>query len=306
MRLRRLALLAACCSPPAPRLQPVNRAPDAARSAHLPDLPGLERLEPARDRPAGGRDSAAMISAIGLDAPVHPDFGSFLGYGIPYNVVSGKKVHKVHVSFDYADESDKRRLPDACASAAGGGGDAPRPDRRQERLPALRAVRGARERRHAGRPARARSGTCARTTCVPTAGRSADAAGLPILPGLVRYDEVAAGRHPARAALHGRAHGEAHIYPARHDAGDSDGSLPPMGLRVRLKASVDISGYGKQARVVAAGAQDLRDDPGRQRQPLVHLGRQQQALRRRRPARARQDHRARTSRSSTPRSLRNG
>ena len=86
----------------------------------------------------------------------------------------------------------------------------------------------------------------------PDGWTSADAAGLPILPGLVRYDEVAAGaiRHALRftAEQHGAS---AHIYPARHDAGDSDPSLPPMGLRVRLKASVDISGFGKQARVVA-------------------------------------------------------
>ena len=119
----------------------------------------------------------------------------------------------------------------------------------------------------AGRPARAPSGICAPTTCAPTAGRRADAAGLPILPGLVRYDEVAAGRDPPRAALHRRAHAHAPTsIPRATTPATPARRLPPMGLRVRLKASVDISGYGKQARVVAAGAQDLRDDPGRQRQ----------------------------------------
>ena len=80
---------------------------------------------------------------------------------------------------------------------------------------------------------------------------SADAAGLPILPGLVRYDEVDAGaiRHALRfTAPHTRT---AYILPARHQAGESSAAaLPPMGLRVRLKASVDISGFGSQARII--------------------------------------------------------
>jgi hypothetical protein len=86
----------------------------------------------------------------------------------------------------------------------------------------------------------------------PDGWTSADAAGLPILPGLVRYDEVAAGtiRHAVRFTTPDTR--SAHIYPARHDASDSSStSLPPMGLRVRLKASVDISGYAPQARVIA-------------------------------------------------------
>ncbi|HEV2005793.1 MAG TPA: hypothetical protein VGQ85_04190, partial [Candidatus Limnocylindrales bacterium] len=85
----------------------------------------------------------------------------------------------------------------------------------------------------------------------PTGWTSADAAGLPILPGLVRYDEVAAGaiRHALRfTAPHTRT---AYVYPARHQAGQSSSAaLPPMGLRVRLKASVDISGFGPQARII--------------------------------------------------------
>jgi hypothetical protein len=84
----------------------------------------------------------------------------------------------------------------------------------------------------------------------PNGWTSADAAGLPILPGLVRYDEVAAGaiHHALRFTAEKTA--RSHLFPARHDAGDDDPALPPMGLRVRLKASVDISGYGKQARVI--------------------------------------------------------
>ena len=66
----------------------------------------------------------------------------------------------------------------------------------------------------------------------------------------MRYDEVAAGViHHALRFTASRTSNR-HIWPARHDAGDADASLPPMGLRVRLKASVDISRYGRQARVV--------------------------------------------------------
>ncbi len=60
-------------------------------------------------------DSDAMIRAIGLDSPVHPDFGSYAGYGIPYTVV-GHSTKKVHVSFQYADESDRGAVPDACGT----------------------------------------------------------------------------------------------------------------------------------------------------------------------------------------------
>jgi hypothetical protein len=85
----------------------------------------------------------------------------------------------------------------------------------------------------------------------PAGWTSADAAGLPILPGLARYDEVAAGRidHALRFTVSKTR--RAYVYPARHYASSStDPALPPMGLRVRLKAGYDISGFPKQARVV--------------------------------------------------------
>jgi hypothetical protein len=85
----------------------------------------------------------------------------------------------------------------------------------------------------------------------PAGWTSADAAGLPIFPGLVRYDEVAAGeiRHALRFTV--RRTRRAYVYPARHWASSStNDSLPPMGMRVRLKASFDASGYPVQARVI--------------------------------------------------------
>jgi hypothetical protein len=85
----------------------------------------------------------------------------------------------------------------------------------------------------------------------PEGWTSADAAGLPILPGLVRYDEVAAGaiNHAIRFTAPRSCAG--YIYPALHQAGSgSCASYPPMGLRLRLKASVNISAYGAQAQIV--------------------------------------------------------
>jgi hypothetical protein len=85
----------------------------------------------------------------------------------------------------------------------------------------------------------------------PAGWTSADAAGLPILPGLARFDEVAAGAINHALRFTAPRTRSAYIYPARHFASDSnDPALPPMGLRVRLKASFDIDGFPPQARVV--------------------------------------------------------
>ena len=89
----------------------------------------------------------------------------------------------------------------------------------------------------------------------PAGWTSADAAGLPILAGLVRYDEVAAGKidHAIRVTVPESQ--KAYVWPARHQAGSStDPNLPPMGLRLRLKAGFDISGFDRQARVVLQAA----------------------------------------------------
>jgi hypothetical protein len=202
------------------------------------------------DRLPAARDSAQLIGAIGADSPLHPDFSSIRGgdYGIPFTVVS-KATPRSHVTFDYADESDRVAYPIPKGVTIEGGGDrhALLLDRDSCTLYELYGLvrKGGRWRAGSGAVYDLRSNHLR-----PDGWTSADAAGLPILPGLVRADEVAAGaiRHALRfTAPHTR---DRHVYPARHDAGDSDSSLPPMGLRVRLKASVNISGFPRQARVV--------------------------------------------------------
>ncbi len=86
----------------------------------------------------------------------------------------------------------------------------------------------------------------------PAGWTSADAAGLPILPGLVRYDEVAAGAIAHALRFTTNQTRRAYVYPARHYASAStSSSLPPMGLRVRLKATFDPTGLSPHARVIA-------------------------------------------------------
>ena len=201
-------------------------------------------------------DSNTIISSIGLDVGVHADFGSGLWdgskIGIPYVVVHGKATPKSRVTFDYADESDKGPYPIPANVPIEGGSDhhALIVDRDSCKLYELYALHKAGGRWAAG------SGAIwsLRSNAVrPATWTSADAAGLPILPGLARWDgDASTGRidHALRFTVERTR--KAFVYPARHYASSSDDpSLPPMGLRVRLKGSVDISKLPPQARIVA-------------------------------------------------------
>jgi hypothetical protein len=191
-------------------------------------------------------NSDAMINAIGINSPLHPDFDA-VGDGIPYNIVtSGTPTYTV--AFDYADESDPGPYPIPASPRIEGGSDAHllMIDIGQCKLWELYAVR------RAGSGWAAGSGAYfdLRSNALrPEGWTSADAAGLPIFPGLVRHEDVAAGAiyHALRFTA---PHTCGYIYPARHLTAAPCANLPPMGLRVRLKASVDISGFGPNAQVV--------------------------------------------------------
>jgi hypothetical protein len=198
-------------------------------------------------------DSSTIINSIGASTGLHPDFGAGLWQGqpigIPYNVVP-KTTRKSKVTFDYADESDPGPYPIPAGVKIEGGSDrhALIVDKDTCTLYELFGLQKQKNGWHAGSGA---IWSLASNALRPDGWTSADAAGLPILPGLARYDEVAAGRidHALRFTVaHTR---RAYIYPARHFASsNTDPSLPPMGLRVRLKASFDISGFPAQARVI--------------------------------------------------------
>jgi hypothetical protein len=205
-------------------------------------------------------NSAAVIASIG-NGSVHADFGSGLWdgskIGIPYVVVHGKSTPKSRVSFEYADESDKGPYPIPANVPIEGQprtGDGDRHalivDRDSCKLYELYALQrtGARWTAGSGAVWNLRSNALR-----PAGWTSADAAGLPILPGLARWSgdaSTGAILHALRFTVERTR--KAYVYPARHYASDaSDSSLPPMGLRVRLKASVDISKLPPEARMVA-------------------------------------------------------
>jgi hypothetical protein len=207
-------------------------------------------------------DSTRLIASIGTGAAVHADFGSGLydgsRIGIPYVTVRAKSTPKTRVSFDYASESDKGPYPipanvpieGAPTHANEGDRHVLIVDRDACKLYELSGLH-----RTAGHWA-GWSGAIwnLRSNAVRPAGwTSADAAGLPILPGLARWDgDASTGRINHALRFTAERTRRAYVYPARHYASSAtDPSLPPMGLRVRLKASVNISGLPPQARMVA-------------------------------------------------------
>jgi hypothetical protein len=238
-----------------------GNAAEALRHPSAPRCPVFPKSNPWNqrvDRLPVAANSDAVVRSIGLDETLHADFGSGLWeggpIGIPITVVK-RGQRKVRVAFDYADESDRGPYPIPRNVKIEGGrqSDGDRHalilDRSACRLYELFALyptaRGG---------WRAGSGAIwnLRTNRLRPAGwTSADAAGLPILPGLARYDEVARGRidHALRFTV--RRSRRAYVYPARHFASDAtDPDLPPMGLRLRLKANYPTAGFPRQARIV--------------------------------------------------------
>ena len=204
-------------------------------------------------------NSAAIVRSIGIDSGLHADFGSgnYNGgpIGIPYTTVS-KKQHRVRVGFDYSDESDKGPYPIPANAPIEGGKNADGDrhvivvDRDRCKLFELYDAHP----QNGGKSWHAGSGaiwSLKSNKLRPSGWTSADAAGLPILPGLARYEEVKRGSidHALRFTVSETR--KAFVYPARHSASDNtDPNLPAMGQRLRLKASFDTSKYPKQARIV--------------------------------------------------------
>jgi hypothetical protein len=234
----------------------------AGASAHALRLPSAPRCPvfPASnpwnqrvDRLPVARSSAAVISSIGPATGLHADFGSGLWQGapigIPFDVVR-RSTPRTRVSFDYADESDHVRYPIAKRVHIEGGSDhhALLVDRDACRLYELGGLerRGGRWHAWSGATWSLRSNRLR-----PAGWTSADAAGLPIFPGLARYDEARRGviDHALRFTVTRTR--RAYVYPARHYASSlTDPDLPPMGLRLRLKASFDVRPFPRQARIV--------------------------------------------------------
>jgi hypothetical protein len=195
---------------------------------------------------------AWLASSNAASTELHPDFGP-PSYGMPFEVV-GRQHAKVAVDFVYAAQSDPGPYPFDANTPVEGGTD-----------------------RHA---LIVRKGSCTLYELFaaewnggdPTAGSgaiwdldsnrlrpdgwtSADAAGLPILPGLVRWDEAKAGtiRHAIRFTVECTT--QDHLWPARHDAGVDDPDCPPMGARFRLRSDFDLAGFSPKARTILVAMQ---------------------------------------------------
>lgn len=180
---------------------------------------------------------------------LHPDFGPPKDYGIPFDVVTN--AHPlIPVKFLYADESDAGPYPFGRDIHVEGGSDrhAIMINKDTCRLYELYAARLKGSKASAGSGAIFDLGSNAQRTDTWT---SADAAGLPIFPGLLRYDEVQAGavNHAIRMTVSCTV--RSYVWPATHHAGQTaNPDCPPMGIRLRMKPGFDISGYSPQARTI--------------------------------------------------------
>lgn len=270
----------------APTGDPVRTTLPAGCTIHLADAAGpgcsawVKRCFPSAEPPAcailppnnvWNRDistlpvhamSDAWIATIGAAAPLHPDFGApYHGRasGIPY-VNVGATQPLVPVSFTYADESDPGPYPIPPLVPVEGGGPAPSKGRGDAHVLLVQEGTCLLYETFASKPLRKGASWSLGSGAVydlgsnalrPDGFTSADAAGLPILPGLVRRDEVAAGAIDHALRFTAPATQRAYVWPARHHASSiTDPSYPPMGIRVRLKASVDISGFSPVNQVI--------------------------------------------------------
>jgi hypothetical protein len=273
------ALLTASCHTSAPRTAASpSRSPLADRSARTVHGNAAARSAAAADGPTLGGcpafpadnvwnadvshlpvspRSGAYVASIGAGGAMHADFGSgswqgaTIGFSVAY-VKAGQPP--VKVGFDYAAESDRvgypipRDAPVEGGPNAGGDRHVLVVNTGTCKLYELYGAHRSGDSWHAG------SGAVydLRSDRLRPAGwTSADAAGLPITPGLVRRDEVRAGRitHALRITVPRSA--ARYVWPARHFASSAtSAALPPMGLRLRLKSGVGISGYPRDVQVI--------------------------------------------------------
>ena len=269
------SVLSGCTGAPAPDV--TASPPDETGTPSLPAAPGSPTTGTANTSgacsmfptdnvwhaPVTGlpvhADSAAYVASIGTAKTVHADFGAGLWnggpIGIPITAVPAGQAG-VTVSFEYGSESDKVPYPIPPGARIEGGSNSTG-DRhiilydqvncRSYELFAAYPNSDGSWRAGSGAVFDLRGNGMR-----PDGWTSADAAGLSIVAGLVRYEEVADGRIDHAIRVTAPRTRDAYIWPARHSASDDNNpALPPMGLRFRLKSGVDISGLPAQARVVA-------------------------------------------------------
>jgi hypothetical protein len=239
---------------------PVFPAPPASLSPRAPSLPTQAAWNQDVSKAPVARNSAAVISYIASQGGdfLHPDFGSPRPYGFPYAVV-GAGQRRLPIRYTaYGDESDPGPFPVPTWAPVEGGA---RSDGDRHVLVVDRSrcllyeLYRAFFSRRGGAHWNADSGAhwdLRSAALRPDSWTSADAAGLPIFPGLVRYDEAAAGRvdHAIRVTFESTR--DAWVHPASHCAGDTlSAAAPAMGTRLRLKPSYGLGGFSGPARAIA-------------------------------------------------------
>jgi hypothetical protein len=244
------ALLAAACVGPTP---PSSAQPSVGGCAVLPSNNAWNTDISSYPVRANSAQYVANINGSG-NTMLHPDFGGGGAYGIPFMVVpANEPLRRINYTA-YGDESDPGPFPIPPTAPIEGGASSTG-DRH-----VLVVQQGSCHLYELGRAFwstdhwNADVGVnwdLSSNALRPLGWTSADAAGLPILPGLVRYDEVAAGHvdHAVRFTVARTQKG--YVFPATHDASSStDSTRPPMGLRFRLKASYDLSGFHGESLVI--------------------------------------------------------
>ena len=240
-------LVAACTSGPAAQVDAATTSPPTIAGCAL--FPATNPWRTDISHAPLSRYSAAWVRSVGTAAHLHPDFGSNPSYGIPYQLVPATQP-RVPIRFTaYGDESDPGPYPVPLTARVEVGGDrhvlvASHNCHLYELYGAYRTTNGW----------QAASGAVfdlGSNRLRPDGWTSADAAGLPILPGLVRPDEIKAGHidHALRFTVSRTQRG--YIHPATHQAGSTtSASAPPMGARFRLKASYSLARYSGAALIV--------------------------------------------------------
>ncbi|MCC7356956.1 hypothetical protein IT408_00400 [Candidatus Uhrbacteria bacterium] len=195
-------------------------------------------------------NSDAYIASIGLTQFLHPDFGENQAYGIPVTIAPAD-TKDVPIRFtEYGDESDSGPYPIPTNAKIEKGNDAHVITLHPQRCMLYELYNAQKE----GSGWSAASGAIFNlnsNALRPSGWTSADAAGLPIYPGLIKFEEVAAGKINHAIRFTSSRTQKGYIHPATHFAGISNANLPPMGLRVRLKSNFDISKLSGQAKVIA-------------------------------------------------------
>jgi hypothetical protein len=219
---------------------------------------------PIINAPIDPHNAAWKAATAASSTDLHPDFGPSYGaqpvpYGLPWQVVT-EATAKVNVTFTYATQSDPGPYPLGPNTPIEGGQDATG-DRHALVIDATTCtLYETWDTTYSPGGSTAGSGAVfhlGSDTLRPAGWTSADAAGLPIFPVLLRWDEVEAGHvdHAIRFTVADT--DDTYVWPARHEAGAADdSSLPPMGARARLRADFPVAGYSPLARVVIQAMQD--------------------------------------------------